>query len=60
MRRGCEDGCDCKQAGSIASLTAYLFYKEEEIQRLITIMERVRYGLPPEQTAGYMKGVIGV
>ncbi|MFR1770179.1 V-type ATPase subunit [Anaerostipes sp.] len=41
-------------------MTAYLFYKEEEIQRLITIMERVRYGLPPEQTAGYMKGVIGV
>lgn len=45
---------------SIASLTAYLFYKEEEIQRLITIMERVRYGLPSEQTAGYVKGVIGV
>lgn len=45
---------------SIASLTAYLFYKEEEIKRLITVIERVRYGLPPEQTAGYGKGVIGV
>ena len=45
---------------SIASLTAYLFYKEEEIQRLITIMERVRYGLPPEPAAGYVKGVIGI
>ena len=45
---------------SIASLTAYLFYKEEEIQRLITIMERVRYGLPPEPAAGYVKGGIGI
>ena len=42
---------------SIASITTYLFLKEEEINKLTTALECVRYGLTPRETLGYLGGV---
>jgi V/A-type H+-transporting ATPase subunit C len=38
---------------SMAVVTAYLYEKEEEIDKLTTILEGVRYGMPPEETLSY-------
>lgn len=41
---------------SIASINTYLFLKEEELKRLTTAMECVRYCVPPGETAEYVGG----
>ena len=38
---------------SMAVITGYLFDKERELDRLITVLEGVRYGLPAEETLKY-------
>ena len=43
---------------SIASISTYLFLKEEEIKKLTTAFECIRYGLTTTETLAYMKGVI--
>lgn len=45
-----------KNPYSIASVNTYLFLKEEELQKLITAMECVRYGVSPEETLEYIGG----
>ena len=42
---------------SIASITTYLFLKEEEIYKLTTALECVRYGLTSRETLAYLGGV---
>ncbi|MEG0354104.1 MAG: V-type ATPase subunit [Lachnospiraceae bacterium] len=46
-----------KNPYSIASINAYLFLKEEEIKRLTTTMECVRYGFTPREILRYAGGV---
>lgn len=41
---------------SIASINMYLFLKEEELRKLTTAMECIRYGLNPGETLGYVGG----
>lgn len=41
---------------SIASVNTYLFLKEEELRRLTTAMECIRYGLSPGETLSYIGG----
>ncbi len=43
---------------SIASINTYLFLKEEELKKLTTAMECIRYGLTPGETLGYVGGRI--
>ena len=43
---------------SIATITTYLFLKEEEIYKLTTALECIRYGLSSRETLGYLGGVI--
>ena len=38
---------------SVACINSYLYFKEEEIQRLTTIIEGIRYQLPPGEIAKY-------
>ena len=42
---------------SIAAIYTYLFLKEEEIDKLTTALECIRYGLPRSETLAYMEGV---
>lgn len=41
---------------SIATINTYLFQKEEEIQMITTIIECIRYGMPPRETIRYTGG----
>lgn len=43
---------------SIATINSYLFLKEEEIRKLTTVMECIRYSLPPRETLRYAGGEI--
>lgn len=43
---------------SISAINTYLFLKEEEIKRLTTTLECIRYGLTPQETVEYAGGVI--
>ncbi|MFV0364494.1 MAG: V0D/AC39 family V-type ATPase subunit [Suipraeoptans sp.] len=43
---------------SIASINTYFFLKENEIDKLTTALECIRYGLAPRETLGYIGGVI--
>lgn len=43
---------------SMASVNTYLFLKEEEIDKLTTALECIRYGLSSRETLGYLGGVI--
>lgn len=43
---------------SIATISTYLFLKEEEIYKLTTALECIRYGLTPRETLRYLGGVI--
>lgn len=43
---------------SIASINTYLFLKEEEIDKLTTALECIRYGLSSREISGYLGGVI--
>lgn len=43
---------------SIAVISTYLFLKEEEIYKLTTALECIRYGLTPRETLGYLGGMI--
>lgn len=45
-----------KNPYSIASINTYLFLKEEELKRLTTTIECIRYGLTPEETLSYVGG----
>ncbi len=40
---------------SLAVVTAYLHDKEEEIDKLTTVLEGVRYGLEPQETLAYIR-----
>ncbi len=42
---------------SIAIVNTYLFLKEEEIYKLTTALECIRYGLTKGETLGYLGGV---
>lgn len=42
---------------SIASINTYLFLKEEEIDKLTTALECIRYGLSSREISGYLGGV---
>lgn len=42
---------------SIAAVNTYLFLKEEELERLTTAMECIRYGLTAKETLDYTGGV---
>lgn len=42
---------------SIATINTYLFLKEEEIYKLTTALECIRYGLSSRETLGYLGGV---
>lgn len=44
---------------SIATVNTYLFMKEEELEKLTTVLECVRYGLPARETLEYIGGVQG-
>lgn len=41
---------------SIAAVNTYLFLKEEEIKKLTTALECIRYGLTPSETLAYVGG----
>lgn len=40
---------------SMAVITSYIFEKERELDKLTTVLEGVRYGLPPEETLKYVE-----
>ena len=40
---------------SMAVITSYLFDKELELDRLTTVLEGVRYGMPPGETLKYVE-----
>lgn len=42
---------------SIATISTYLFLKEEEIYKLTTALECIRYGLTSRETLGYLGGI---
>ena len=42
---------------SIASINTYLFLKEEEMQKLTTLLECIRYGLTAHETLQYIGGM---
>lgn len=42
---------------SISAINTYLFLKEEEILKLTTALECIRYGLTPRETLAYLGGV---
>lgn len=46
-----------KDPYSIATVNAYLFLKEDEIDKLTTVLECIRYGLSRRDTLGYLGGV---
>lgn len=46
-----------KDPYSDATINAYLFLKEEEIDKLTTALECIRYGLTQRETLGYLGGV---
>ena len=41
---------------SIAAITTYLFLKEEELRKLTTALECIRYGLSSGETLAYIGG----
>ena len=41
---------------SIATINTYLFLKEDELRRLTTAIECIRYGLSPSETLAYVGG----
>lgn len=45
-----------KNPYSMASVNTYLFLKEEEIDKLTTALECIRYGLSSRETLGYIRG----
>lgn len=47
-----------KNPYSIATVNTYLFLKEEEIYKLTTALECIRYGLSSRETLGYLGGVM--
>lgn len=47
-----------KNPYSIATINTYLFLKEEEIYKLTTALECIRYGLSRGETLGYLGGVV--
>ena len=45
-----------KDPYSVTSINTYLFLKEEELRKLTTAMECIRYGLSPGETLDYVGG----
>ncbi len=45
-----------KDPYSIATINTYLFLKEEELRKLTTALECIRYGLSPGETLAYIGG----
>lgn len=43
---------------SLAMINAYLFLKEEEIRKIVSALECIRYGLSSRDILGYLGGVI--
>ena len=39
---------------SIATLNSYLYFKEEEIQKIITLIESIRYSVSPDEIISYV------
>ncbi len=40
---------------SIATLNSYLYFKEEEIQKIITLIESIRYRISPDEIISYVE-----
>lgn len=40
---------------SLAAITGYLYDKEQELDKLTTVLEGVRYGLPASETLKYIE-----
>ena len=47
-----------KNPYSIAAINTYLFLKEEEIDKITTVLECIRYGLTKGETLAYLGGVV--
>lgn len=47
-------GTSRKNPYSIATLNSYLYFKEEEIQKIITVIESIRYGISPDEIISYV------
>ena len=43
-----------RQPYSIAALNTYLYFKEQEVQRIITVIEGIRYGLGADTICSYV------
>lgn len=43
-----------RQPYSIATLNSYLYFKEQEIQKIITVIEGIRYGLDADTICSYV------
>ena len=43
-----------RQPYSIAALNSYLYFKELEIQKIITVIEGIRYGLDADTICSYV------
>lgn len=43
-----------RQPYSIAALNSYLYFKEQEVQRIITVIEGIRYGLGADTICSYV------
>ncbi|MFR2718555.1 MAG: V0D/AC39 family V-type ATPase subunit [Ruminococcus sp.] len=40
---------------SVSTIYCYLYHKEHEIDRLTTVLECIRYNIPPEDTMRYIR-----
>ena len=41
---------------SVSAINSYLYHKEQEIEKLTTALECIRYGLSPNETLSYVLG----
>ena len=48
------NGTSRKNPYSIATLNSYLYFKEEEIQKIITVIESIRYTISPDEIISYV------
>lgn len=48
------NGTSRKNPYSIATLNSYLYFKEEEIQKIITVIESIRYSVSPDEIVSYV------
>ena len=60
IRKGAITGVYSAKSGhpggslSIAEILTYLYFKEQEVQRIITVIEGIRYGLGADTICSYV------